>query len=62
MVTTTSGQSKTADYKTARRSCLMSWIPSLTSWRNQVVKVMVIVVPEHGAALQGDKMPGLWAA
>lgn len=50
------GVSKTADYK-ARASKLLDeldWF--LTQLEHSHRRVMVVVVPEHGAALEGDKM------
>lgn len=50
------GQSKTADYK-ARAQKLFDELDSFfTELEKSGRKVMVIVVPEHGAALKGDKM------
>ncbi len=48
--------SKTADYKkSARRNCSMNWTPSYRTGETGR-KVMVVVVPEHGGALKGDRM------
>ncbi|MEX3020426.1 cellulose biosynthesis protein BcsG [Kluyvera sp. STS39-E] len=50
------GQSKTADYKTRAQKLFDELDAFFTELEKSGRKVMVIVVPEHGAALQGDKM------
>ena len=50
------GQSKTADYKTRAQKLFDELDDFFTELEKSGRRVMVIVVPEHGAALQGDKM------
>ena len=50
------GQSKTADYKTRAQKLFDELDTFFNELEKSGRKVMVIVVPEHGAALQGDKM------
>ena len=50
------GQSKTADYKTRAQTLFDELDDFFTELEKSGRRVMVIVVPEHGAALQGDKM------
>lgn len=49
-------QSKTADYKTRAQKLFDELDDFFTELEKSGRRVMVIVVPEHGAALQGDKM------
>lgn len=50
------GQSKTADYKARAQKFFDELDSFFTELEKSGRKVMVIVVPEHGAALKGDKM------
>ena len=50
------GQSKTADYKTRAQKLFDELDAFFTELEKSGRRVMVVVVPEHGAALQGDKM------
>ncbi len=50
------GNSKTADYKARAQKLFDELDAFLTQLEKENRKVMVVVVPEHGAALQGDKM------
>jgi cellulose synthase operon protein YhjU len=50
------GQSKTADYKARAQKLFDELDTFFTELEKSGRKVMVVVVPEHGAALQGDKM------
>ncbi len=50
------GQSKTADYKARGQKLFDELDAFFTELEKSGRKVMVVVVPEHGAALQGDKM------
>ena len=50
------GQSKTADYKTRAQKLFDELNTFFNELEKSGRKVMVVVVPEHGAALQGDKM------
>lgn len=50
------GQSKTADYKARGQKLFDQLDTFFTELEKSGRKVMVVVVPEHGAALQGDKM------
>ncbi|WP_172728833.1 cellulose biosynthesis protein BcsG [Kluyvera cryocrescens] len=50
------GQSKTADYKTRAQKLFDELDTFFNELEKSGRKVMVIVVPEHDAALQGDKM------
>lgn len=50
------GQSKTADYKTRAQKLFDELDTFFNELEKSGRKVMVVVVPEHGAALQGDKM------
>lgn len=50
------GQSKTADYKTRAQKLFDELDDFFTELEKSGRRVMVIVVPKHGAALQGDKM------
>lgn len=50
------GQSKTADYKTRAQKLFDELDAFFTELERSGRRVMVVVVPEHGAALQGDKM------
>ncbi|MFV0261732.1 MAG: cellulose biosynthesis protein BcsG [Kluyvera sp.] len=50
------GQSKTADYKARGQKLFDELDTFFTELEKSGRKVMVVVVPEHGAALQGDKM------
>lgn len=50
------GQSKTADYKARAQKLFDELDAFFTELEKSGRKVMVVVVPEHGAALQGDKM------
>ena len=52
----TPGQSKTADYKARAQKFFDELDSFFTELEKSGRKVMVIVVPEHGAALKGDKM------
>lgn len=50
------GQSKTADYKARAQKLFDELDTFFSELEKSGRKVMVVVVPEHGAALQGDKM------
>lgn len=50
------GVSKTADYKVRAQKMFDELDGFFTSLEKSGRKVMVVLVPEHGAALQGDKM------
>lgn len=50
------GQSKTADYKTRAQKLFDELDAFFTELEKSGRRVMVVVVPKHGAALQGDKM------
>lgn len=50
------GQSKTADYKVRAQKLFDELDAFFTELEKSGRRVMVVVVPEHGAALQGDKM------
>ena len=50
------GQSKTADYKARAQKFFDELDSFFTELEKSGRKVLVIVVPEHGAALKGDKM------
>ncbi|MBW7981128.1 cellulose biosynthesis protein BcsG [Enterobacillus tribolii] len=50
------GQSKTADYKTRAQTLFDQLNNFLNALEKSGRKVMVVIVPEHGAALVGDKM------
>lgn len=50
------GNSKTADYKARAQKLFDELDTFLTRLDKSGRKVMVVIVPEHGAALQGDKM------
>ena len=50
------GQSKTADYKARGQKLFDELDAFFTELEKSGRKVMVVIVPEHGAALQGDKM------
>jgi cellulose synthase operon protein YhjU len=50
------GQSKTADYKARAQKFFDELDAFFTELEKSGRKVMVVVVPEHGAALKGDKM------
>ncbi|HGH3372912.1 cellulose biosynthesis protein BcsG [Kluyvera intermedia] len=50
------GQSKPADYKVRAQKLFDELDAFFTELEKSGRKVMVVVVPEHGAALQGDKM------
>ncbi|MCT4712053.1 cellulose biosynthesis protein BcsG [Enterobacteriaceae bacterium H11S18] len=50
------GNSKTADYKVRAQKLFDELDAFLTNLEKSGRKVMVVIVPEHGAALKGDKM------
>lgn len=50
------GNSKTADYKLRAKKLFDELDAFLTQLEKSNRRVMVVVVPEHGAALKGDKM------
>ena len=50
------GQSKTADYKARAQKFFDELDAFFTALEKSGRKVMVVVVPEHGGALKGDKM------
>ncbi|WP_058910499.1 cellulose biosynthesis protein BcsG [Entomohabitans teleogrylli] len=50
------GVSKTADYKVRAQKLFDQLDAFLTELEKSDRKIMVVVVPEHGAALKGDKM------
>jgi cellulose synthase operon protein YhjU len=50
------GNSKTADYKVRAQKLFDELDAFLTTLEKSGRKVMVVIVPEHGAALKGDKM------
>ncbi|MBV4414481.1 cellulose biosynthesis protein BcsG [Enterobacteriaceae bacterium YMB-R22] len=50
------GTSKTADYKVRAQKLFDELDDFLTTLEKSGRKVMVIIVPEHGAALKGDRM------
>lgn len=50
------GSSKTADYKLRAQRLFDKLDAFLTELEKSNRKVMVVIVPEHGAALKGDKM------
>lgn len=50
------GTTKTADYKARAQKLFDELDAFLTQLENSHRKVMVIIVPEHGAALKGDRM------
>lgn len=50
------GQSKTADYKVRAQKLFDELDSFFTGLEKSGRKVMVVVVPEHGGALKGDKM------
>ncbi|MCT4703324.1 cellulose biosynthesis protein BcsG [Enterobacteriaceae bacterium H20N1] len=50
------GTSKTADYKARAQKLFDELDAFLTQLEKSGRKVMVVIVPEHGAALKGDKM------
>ena len=50
------GQSKTADYKVRAQKLFDDLDNFFTELEKSGRKVMVVVVPEHGGALKGDKM------
>ncbi|KFD24591.1 cellulose biosynthesis protein BcsG [Yokenella regensburgei] len=50
------GQSKTADYKARAQKMFDELDQFFTELEKSGRKVMVVVVPEHGGALKGDKM------
>lgn len=50
------GQSKTADYKARAQKFFDELDAFFTELEKSGRKVMVVVVPEHGGALKGDKM------
>jgi cellulose synthase operon protein YhjU len=50
------GNSKTADYKARAQKLFDELDAFLTQLEKSDRKVMVVIVPEHGAALKGDKM------
>ncbi len=50
------GQSKTADYKVRAQKLFDDTDNFFTELEKSGRKVMVVVVPEHGGALKGDKM------
>lgn len=50
------GQSKTADYKVRAQKLFDELDQFFTELEKSDRKVMVVVVPEHGGALKGDKM------
>ncbi len=54
--TTSPGQSKTADYKVRAQKLFDDLDNFFTELEKSGRKVMVVVVPEHGGALKGDKM------
>lgn len=50
------GNNKTADYKARAQKLFDELDAFLTQLEKSDRRVMVVIVPEHGAALQGDKM------
>ena len=50
------GQSKTADYKARGQKLFDELDAFFTTLEKSGRRVMVVIVPEHGAALRGDKM------
>ena len=55
------GSSKTADYKARAQKFFDELDAFFTELEKSGRKVMVVVVPEHGGALKGDRwMRGIW--